>query len=395
RNIAHPNLAEPLPPLLLSRNVENAAPPRLTIKLPEALYRQTRLPKQVMQIVMAPVEDVDLLFAFLEVVSARQRGQDGESHAVELVLVDEIPQALKIFLGKIRIDDEISRHPKPEFAGNADGLDSPVDVGVLDQRVEAGAGGGFQAEENIEAFRQRTPELQQVRIFRDQIGAGLHQQQVLAFLRAEQGVSQFFAALPVSPEQIVDHEQVAASGLEVGTHLLGREATIGSLVELPYRTEVAPVGATTRRLHRPHRHVIQAGVALLVARDHGPVREGHLGQIQKASRLHSGGLKPALSFRKQQGRKGIERAAVGDGVAQSGQQSLSFADADCVHGPVEIDGLRVGRDCVATDSDKNLRVVGFDLVGQPERLWRFEDMQTRDGGQVRLALAQNFGDAAV
>src|SRR5580658_1229123 len=122
-----------MPPLLLSCDVENAAPPRLTIELEEALHRQTRLPKQVMQIVLVPVEDLDLLLAFFKVVSTRQGRQNRKSHAIQLVLVEEIPQALKIRLGKIRIDDEIPGDTESEFAGNADRLDGLVDVSVLDQ----------------------------------------------------------------------------------------------------------------------------------------------------------------------------------------------------------------------------------------------------------------------
>ncbi len=204
---------------------------------------------------------------------------------------------------------------KSEFAGNADGLDGLVDVGVLDQRIEARAGVGFQAEENIEGFRQRTPELQQVRIFGYQIGAGLHQQQVLALFRAEQGVPQFFAALAVGPEQIVDHKKVAAGSLEVGAHLIGRVAAVGSLVELPYRTEVAPVGAAAGRFHGPHGHVIQTAVALLVAGNDGPVGEGHLRPDPAIGRVDASRLKVAVSFRKQQRRERVQRAAISDGVA--------------------------------------------------------------------------------
>ena len=75
------------------------------------------------------------------------------------MLVKEIPQALKICLGEIGIDDEISGDAKPEIAGDANRFDSLVNVGVFNQRVEAGAGVGLQAKENVERFRERTPEL--------------------------------------------------------------------------------------------------------------------------------------------------------------------------------------------------------------------------------------------
>jgi len=104
----------------------------------------------VVQVVLAPVEDVNLLPAFFEVVGAGQRRQNGESHAIQLMLVEEIPQALKIFLGEIRIDNEIPGDAKPEFSGDANRFDSLVDVGVLNQRIQAGAGMGLQAEENVE-----------------------------------------------------------------------------------------------------------------------------------------------------------------------------------------------------------------------------------------------------
>src|SRR4029077_1766941 len=136
-NVAQSNLLEPLPPLLLPRDVENAPSPGLTIKLEESLDRQAALPQQVMQVVMGPVEYINLLPALFEVVSARQGRQDGESHPIQLVFVHEIPQALKICLGKIRIDNEIPGDAKPEFAGNTDGFYGLVDVGILVQRTEA------------------------------------------------------------------------------------------------------------------------------------------------------------------------------------------------------------------------------------------------------------------
>ena len=138
---------------------------------------------------MGPVKYVDFLSALFEVVSARQGRQDSESHAIQLVFVHKIPQALKISLGKIRIDNEIPGDAKPKFARNADGFYGLVDVGILVQRTEARASVRFQTEENIETLREWAPELQQVRILCYQIGAGLHQQQVLAFAGLEQGVA--------------------------------------------------------------------------------------------------------------------------------------------------------------------------------------------------------------
>src|ERR1039457_2136833 len=100
------------------------------------------------------------------------------------------------------------------------------------QGAQAFAGGGFKAEEDVEVARQGTPLAQQVRIHADQIDAGLHQDPALANGGGEQGGGQFAASVAVSPEEVVDDEDVRAGGIEIGAHVGRRMTAAGAAIEM-------------------------------------------------------------------------------------------------------------------------------------------------------------------
>ncbi len=106
-----------------------------------------------MQIVLVPVQHLELRLALLEVVSARQRCENGEPHAIEFVSFDEVPQFGEVFLGEIRIHDKIAGHSKAAFSGHADGIERLRYVRALVQGVEPFPRRRFEAEEDIKVPR--------------------------------------------------------------------------------------------------------------------------------------------------------------------------------------------------------------------------------------------------
>ncbi|MGD0509008.1 MAG: hypothetical protein ABSA27_14490 [Terriglobales bacterium] len=121
-DVAQIDVPSPLPPLLPPGGVEHGALPCLAVKFKKTLDGQARFPKQVMQIVLVPVQNLELRLTLLEVKRARQRREDGKTHPVEFVGFDEVPQLGEVFLGEIRIHDEITGHAKAALPGHADGI---------------------------------------------------------------------------------------------------------------------------------------------------------------------------------------------------------------------------------------------------------------------------------
>src|SRR5215469_12169710 len=148
------------------------------------------------------------------------------------MFIKKIPETEEIFFGEVGVDNEVARDAKAQRAREAHRLDRFVDLGLFLKGTQARTGVGLEAEKNVEVLCQRTPLLQQIGIFTDQVGTGLDEHPVLALAGAEQGIAQLFTAFAVCPAQIIDHEEVAASGFKVSHNVVDGVYPVGSPIEL-------------------------------------------------------------------------------------------------------------------------------------------------------------------
>ena len=87
---------------------------------------------------------------------------------------------------------------------------------------QAGVGGGFEAEEDVELTRDRPPGFEQIGMSGHEIDPRLHEDPILPDSACEQRFSQRPAARRVMPEEIVGDEDLAARRFEIPADALDR-----------------------------------------------------------------------------------------------------------------------------------------------------------------------------
>lgn len=216
----------------------------------------------------------------LEVRGTRQRREDGETRAAEIVGFHEAPQPLEVFLHPIRVDDEIPGDTVTQVPGNLHGLDSPVDRRVFHEAAEPFIGRRLQPEEDVEILCDRAPGLEELGMGRDEVRPALDEQPPLADSSTLQRDGELEAAGRVVPEQIVGDEHMWTSALEILADAADRSEAHRALMKRPDRTERAAERASACRLDEPHWSKQQAGVPASPVVDVPPKREGHIIQAE-------------------------------------------------------------------------------------------------------------------
>src|SRR5262249_9146313 len=136
-------------------------------------------------------------------VRARQRSQDRVARTLEVVGPDEVPELLELPLLPVRVHEEVAGHAVLEFPRDPRRLERRVDAGVLNDRGEARIRGRFEAEEDVEVLRERTPRFEQLCAAANQVSAGLDEEPALADAALLQDGSELEAPRRMVPEEVV------------------------------------------------------------------------------------------------------------------------------------------------------------------------------------------------
>src|SRR5689334_5518487 len=203
----------------------------------------------MMHVVLRPAYPSKLRTGLFEEVGARQRRQDREAGAAQVVLFDKSPQSLEIGLSPFGVNDELPGDAIAQRARDADCVERPSDGCVLDQAVEPFVTCRFETEKDVEILRDRPPCLKQFRMFRDEVSAALHEQPALANSALPKRMRELKAARRLIPEQIVCHEDIRARRLEIVADTLNRAHPYAAVEQLPDGAERAAERTSARRFN--------------------------------------------------------------------------------------------------------------------------------------------------